>query len=225
MAFALAAPAYAAGPSGSTECHIQDDDCDGQIDEDTGTLSDDADGDGRIDEDTGTARDDNDGDGRIDEDSPGDTNGDGNPDDDLDGAVDEDPADDDGDGLVNEDVADDDGDGAVDEDGPGDAADDPGENQVNCNEAASQNVNGAFYLYAGANGIEVCADEGSSAAVDGRATATSDQGGYAAIDGDNSNPAPSNGYARVDQSGFHCGDETNQDSSANQSGNTSADCG
>jgi hypothetical protein len=223
--FVLAVPAYAAGPSGSTECHIQDDDCDGQIDEDAGSAGDDNDGDGRIDEDTGTALDDNDGDGRIDEDPAGDVNGDGNPDDDGDGRIDEDPADDDGDGAVNEDPADDDGDGAVDEDPVGDAADDPAENQVDCNEQTSTDVTGLAKLYAGANGVEVCADDGSQFPVDGRATVTTDQGGYAAIDGDNSNPAPGNGYARLDQGGLHCGDETNQDSSADQSGNTAQDCG
>ena len=85
--FAIAsfpAIAQADGPSGSTECHINDDDCDGAIDEDTG----------------GTV-DDNDSDGRIDEDPIGDANGDGNLDDDLDGAVDEDTPDDDADGSVN----------------------------------------------------------------------------------------------------------------------------
>ena len=187
--------AFAAGPSGSTECHLYDDDCDGLIDEDTGGPSDD-----------------NDGDGLIDEDSPGDTNGDGNPDDDLDG-------------LVDEDHADDDADGSVDEDAVGDGADDPGENQVDCNESASQDVGGVYYLYAGGNGVEACADDGSQLPVDGRAIATTDDGGYAAIDGDNSNPAPSNGYARLDQAGVHCGDTENQDSGADQSTNTPEDCG
>lgn len=191
-----AGTAFAAGPSGSSECALADDDCDGLVDEDTGSAGDDADGDGR-----------------VDEDPVGDANGDGNPDDDLDGAVDED-------------VPDDDGDGAANEDPTGDAADDPGENQVDCNEATSQDVGGVYYLYAGDNGVEACADEGSALPVDGRATATTDDGGYAAIDGDNSNPAPSNGYARLDQSGPHCGNTTNQDSSStDQSANTSADCG
>jgi hypothetical protein len=187
--------AFAAGPSGSTECHIQDDDCDGLIDEDTGGPADD-----------------NDGDGLIDEDSPGDVNGDGDPDDDGDGLVDEDPADDDGDGLV-------------DEDPVGDAADDPSENQVDCNEEASQDAGGVFYLYAADNGVEACADDGSQLPVDGRAIVTTDDGGYATIDGDNTNPEPSNGYARLDQGGVHCGDEENQDSGADQSGNTPEDCG
>src|SRR5574341_1176963 len=83
----LAGAAWADGPSGSTECALADDDCDGAVDEDTGAAADDNDGDGLVDEDTGTAADDNDGDGRVDEDSPGDTNGDGNLDDDLDGLV------------------------------------------------------------------------------------------------------------------------------------------
>ena len=109
---AMAAPAFAAGPSGSTECHLADDDCDGAIDEDPA----------------------------------GDANGDG--------------------------LADDDGDGAADEDAAGDAADDAGENQVDCNEAASQSVGGVTYLYVGANGIEGCADDGSSLPIDGRAAAT-----------------------------------------------------
>lgn len=221
---ALCGPALGAGPSGSSECHIQDDDCDGVIDEDTGAASDDSDGDGRVDEDTGTTLDDNDGDGRVDEDSAGDTNGDGNLDDDLDGRVDEDPADDDGDGRVNEDVADDDGDGSIDEDGAGDAADDAGENQVNCNEQTSEDVAGA-QLYAGSNGVELCNEGGLAGAIEGRAIATTDQGGYIAIDGDGTNPAPGNGYARVDQSGFHCGDESNLDSGASQGGNTQEDCG
>jgi hypothetical protein len=187
--------ALAAGPSGSTECHVADDDCDGVIDEDTGA-----------------AADDNDADGAVDEDSPGDTNGDGNPDDDLDGAVDED-------------AADDDADGSVDEDPVGDSADDPGENQVDCNEDASQDVGGVYYLYAGDNGVEACADDGSQLPIDGRAIATTDQGGYATIDGDNSNPAPSNGFARLDGSGVHCGDTENQDSGADQGSNTPEDCG
>jgi hypothetical protein len=191
----LGGVAFAEGPSGSTECHIQDDDCDGTIDEDTGGPADD-----------------NDGDGLIDEDPPGDVNGDGNPDDDLDGLVDEDPADDDGDGLV-------------DEDPVGDAADDPGENQVDCNEDASQDVGGVTYLYVAENGVEGCADDGSQLPIDGRAAVTTDDGGYATADGDNSNPEPINGYARVDQNGVHCGDEENQDSGADQSSNTPEDCG
>jgi hypothetical protein len=163
---AMAVPAFAAGPSGSSECHIADDDCDGAIDEDPA----------------------------------GDANGDG--------------------------LADDDGDGLADEDAAGDAADDPGENQVDCNEASSQSVSGVTYLYVGANGVEGCADDGSSLPVDGRAAATTDDGGYATIDGDNSNPAPANGYVRLDQGGVHCGNTTNQDSGTlDQSANTSADCG
>jgi hypothetical protein len=196
LSMAFQGTALADGPSGSTECHIQDDDCDGSIDEDAGTLLDD-----------------DDGDGRIDEDPAGDVNGDGNADDDLDGRVDEDPADDDADGRVNEDP-------------PGDAADDPGENQVNCNEQGSTSVGGVYYLFVGGSGVEACADDGSALPVDGRGTVTTQQGGYVAIDGDNTNPAPSNGYLRVDQGGVHCGDEANQDSStANQSGNTPQDCG
>ena len=252
----LGGQAFAAGPSGSSECHIQDDDCDtvidedtgsasddadgdGRIDEDTGTALDDNDGDGRIDEDTGTALDDNDGDGRIDEDSAGDTNGDGNADDDLDGRIDEDAADDDGDGSVDEDVADDDGDGSIDEDvadddgdgsvnedPAGDAADDAGENQVDCNEDASEDVAGA-QLYVADNGAELCNEGGFAAPViEGRAIATTDDGGYLTIDGDNNNTAPANGYARFDQSGAHCGNTTaNQDSGASQTANTQADCG
>ncbi len=164
--FAFAGTAYAAGPSGSTECHLADDDCDGAIDEDPA----------------------------------GDANGDG--------------------------LADDDGDGLADEDAAGDAADDAGENQVDCNEAASQDVGGVTYLYVGQNGVEGCADDGSSLPIDGRAIATTDGGGYATIDGDNSNTAPANGYARIDQGGVHCGNTTNQDSgTADQSANTAADCG
>jgi hypothetical protein len=158
--------AIAAGPSGSSECALADDDCDALIDEDPA----------------------------------GDADGDGN--------------------------ADDDGDGAIDEDAAGDAADDPGENQVDCNEAGSQDVGGVYYLYAGGNGVEACADDGSALPIDGRAIATTDQGGYATIDGDNTNTAPANGYARLDQSGVHCGNTTNQDSTAaDQSANTAADCG
>jgi hypothetical protein len=185
----------AAGPSGSSECHIQDDDCDGVLDEDTGTASDDSDADGR-----------------IDEDSAGDTNGDGNADDDLDGRVDEDPADDDGDGSVNEDPV-------------GDGADDAGENQVDCNETASEDVAGA-QLYVGSNGAELCNEGGFAApVVEGRAIATTDDGGYLTIDGDGSNTAPADGYARLDQDGVHCGDEANVDSGASQETNTQEDCG
>jgi hypothetical protein len=125
-------------------------------------------------------------------------------------------------------VADDDCDGLIDEDStdpPGDASDDPGENQVNCNETSSTDVGGLSYVYAGTNGAEMCADDGSSFPVDGRVIVDA-EGGYVAIDGDNSNTAPLNGYARLDQGGVHCGDEQNQDStSSDQSGNTSADCG
>jgi hypothetical protein len=161
--FLLGATAFA-GPSGSTQCHLQDDDCDGTIDEDP----------------------------------VGDANGDG--------------------------LADDDGDGVADEDDLGDAADDPNENQMDCNESSSTSAAGVGYVYAGSNGAEVCADEGSSAPIDGSATVDAEEG-YVAIDGDNSNPAPANGYARVDDGGVHCGDETNQDSSADQSENTIQDCG
>jgi len=156
--------ALADGPSGSTECSLQDDDCDGLVDEDP----------------------------------VGDADADGNPDDDGDGTVDEDP--------------------------PGDAADDPGENQVDCNEATSTDVGGLAYVYAGANGVETCADAGQLP-VDGRIFVTSDDGGYVAADGDADNPAPANGYARLDPGGVHCGDETNQDSTADQSTNTPEDCG
>jgi hypothetical protein len=193
LAMVMVKPAVAAGPSGSTECHLQDDDCDGAIDEDTGAATDDSDGDGA-----------------VDEDPIGDANGDGN-------------ADDDGDGAVDEDVPDDDGDGAVNEDGEGDAADDPNENQVDCNEDSSTDVGGVGYVYAGTNGAEVCADDGSAAPIDGRAVVSTD--GYAAIDGDNSNAAPANGYARVDEDGAHCGDVDNQDSGGDQSSNAGDDCG
>jgi hypothetical protein len=195
LGLVMGSQAFAAGPSGSSECQLADDDCD--------TL---------IDEDTGGAADDNDGDGRIDEDSAGDTNGDGNADDDLDGRIDEDAADDDGDGSVNEDPT-------------GDAADDAGENQVDCNEDASQDVAGA-QLYAGDNGAELCNEGGFAAPIiEGRAIATTDDGGYLAIDGDNDNTAPLNGYARFDESGPHCGNTTNQDSGSAQDANTEADCG
>jgi hypothetical protein len=196
LGLAWGGQALAAGPSGSSECHIQDDDCDGLIDEDTGS-----------------AADDNDGDGRIDEDSAGDTNGDGNADDDLDG-------------LVDEDAADDDGDGSVDEDPVGDAADDAGENQVDCNEDTSEDVAGA-QLYVAENGAELCNEGGFAAPiVEGRIVATTDDGGYLAIDGDGSNTAPADGYIRLDQGGVYCGDATaNQDSGADQTGNTQEDCG
>jgi hypothetical protein len=160
----IGGPAWADGPSGSQQCHLADDDCDGTIDEDPA----------------------------------GDANGDG--------------------------LADDDGDGAADEDLPGDAADDPGENQVDCNESSSTNVGGVTYLYVGTNGIEGCADDGSALPIDGSATVDAEEG-YVAIDGDNSNPAPANGYARLDGDGVHCGDESNQDASGEQSGNTAEDCG
>jgi hypothetical protein len=162
--FAMSGIAFADGPSGSTECHLQDDDCDGAIDEDP----------------------------------VGDADGDGNPDDDGDGLIDEDPV--------------------------GDAADDPGENQVDCNETSSTDAGGVGYVYAGSNGAEVCADDTSAAPIDGSATVDAEEG-YVAADGDNSNPAPGNGYIRVDESGVHCGDENNQDSSADQTQNTSSDCG
>jgi hypothetical protein len=186
---AYSGPALGAGPSGSTECHVKDDDCDGAIDEDTGTL----------------AIEDNDGDGSIDEDSP-------------------DGVDDDADGVEGEDPGDDDGDGAVNEDPEGNATTGDGGNQVDCNEDSSTDVGGVAYVYAGTNGAEVCADDSSAAPIDGRATASED--GYVAIDGDESNPAPGNGYVRLDEEGPHCGNESNQDSTAaDQSGNTSGDCG
>ena len=156
--------AVADGPSGSTQCHLQDDDCDGTIDEDP----------------------------------VGDANGDGN--------------------------LDDDGDGLTDEDAVGDAADDPNENQVDCNESSSTDAGGVGYVYAGSNGAEVCADDTSAAPVDGSATVDAENG-YVAIDGDNTNPAPANGYARLDSGGVHCGDENNQDASADQTENNSSDCG
>jgi hypothetical protein len=185
----------AAGPSGSKECHVQDDDCDGLVNEDTGTA----------------VPDDLDGDGRVDEDPVGDANGDGNPDDDLDGKIDEDVPDDDGDGKINEDP-------------PGNAVNNPTENQVDCNEQNSQVSQQGINVYAGANGLEVC-DDGGTTPIDGRVIVSKD--GYASIDGDNSNPGAGNGYARVDQNGPHCGNEANQDSSASQSGNSNAqaDCG
>jgi hypothetical protein len=142
----LVGPAAADGPSGSTECHLKDDDCDGAIDEDTGG-----------------AQDDSDGDGRVDEDPVGDANGDGNLDDDLDGRVDED-------------VPDDDGDGAVNEDGVGDAADDAGENQVNCNEGGSTDVGGLGFVSASSSGAEVCADQGSAIPLDGRIVVSAEDG-------------------------------------------------
>jgi hypothetical protein len=157
-------PAAAEGPSGSSECHLTDDDCDGAIDEDPA----------------------------------GDADGDGNLDDDGDGAVDEDPA--------------------------GDAADDPNENQVDCNEGSSTDVGGLGYVHASGSGAEVCADDGSAVPIDGRIVVSADEG-YVAIDGDNSNPAPANGYARLDEGGVHCGNTENQDSGADQSGNTAEDCG
>ena len=49
LGLVVCGPALADGPSGSTECHLQDDDCDGVIDEDTGGTADDNDGDGRVD--------------------------------------------------------------------------------------------------------------------------------------------------------------------------------
>jgi hypothetical protein len=192
--FLVGGMAVAGGPSGSAQCHLSDDDCDGTIDEDSGT-----------------ATDDNDADGRIDEDPAGDANGDGLADDDLDGRVDEDAADDDADGSVNEDP-------------PGDALNDAGENQQDCNEAGSTNAGGVTYVYAGANGVETCADEGSAIPIDGTAYVDI-QNRYAAIDGDNSNSAPANGYARLDQNGLHCGDDNNQDASADQTNNTAEDCG
>lgn len=136
-------------------------------------------------------------------------------DDDCDLRIDEDPID----------GADNDGDGAVDEDPPGDAANDSGENQVDCNEASSRNIGGVAYVYAGANGAEVCGDGTSSLPIDGRAVVSTDQGGYAAADGDGSNTSPINGYARVDRTGLHCGDENNQDSTASQTSNGADDCG
>jgi hypothetical protein len=183
----------AGGPSGSKECHINDDDCDGAIDEDTGTAADDIDRDGL-----------------IDEDSAGDTDGDGNFDDDLDG-------------IIDEDEADDDADGAIDEDAPGDALNDPGENQVDCNEDSSV-AEAPINVYAGTNGVEVC-DDDSTTPIDGRVIVDFDEG-YAAIDGDGSNPGPSSGYARLDPDGPHCGDDAhNQDSGADQSENAEDDCG
>jgi hypothetical protein len=132
----------AEGPSGSDECHIQDDDCDGAIDEDSG-------------------------------------------------------------------------------DPPGDALDDPGENQVAC--ADGQDVNG-IKVYADSGGAEACSDA-SETGPEGRIIVSSDQGGYVAADGDADNPEPANGYARLDSDGLHCGDESNEDSTqADQTQNTQEDC-
>jgi hypothetical protein len=159
-ALGMSGPALAEGPSGSSECHLADDDCDGRIDEDP-------------------------------------VNG-----------------------------IDDDGDGRVDEDPGGNASDHPRKNQVDCAEGSSTDVGGLFFLYAGTNGAEACADDGSSLPIDGRAVVTTEQGGYAAVDGDNSNPEPANGYVRVDGNLVHCGSEANQDSTAqDQSGNGIEDCG
>ena len=158
-ALGMSAPALA-GPSGSSECHVYDDDCDGRIDEDP-------------------------------------ANG-----------------------------IDDDGDGAVDEDPQGDTSAHPRKNQVDCDEGSSTDVGGLFFLYAGSNGAEACADDDSSLPIDGRVIATTEQGGYVAADGDNSNPEPANGYVRIDGGLVHCGDDANQDSTAaDQSGNTVEDCG
>jgi hypothetical protein len=194
LAIGFAAQAFADGPSGSTECGVQDDDCDGAVDEDTGT-----------------AADDNDGDGAVDEDPAGDVNGDGNPDDDLDGAVDEDPADDDGDG-------------AVDEDPPGDALDDPGENQVDCNKATSEDVAGVQVYAGsngvevcsdgGAAGLPegrviATTDDGGYVAGDGDGTNSAPADGYARLDGD--------GLHCGDL-------DNQDSTSADQSGNTPEDC-
>lgn len=194
LAFGLAGQALADGPSGSTECSVQDDDCDGAVDEDTGT-----------------ATDDNDGDGRVDEDPPGDVNGDGNADDDLDGRIDEDPADDDGDGAVNEDP-------------PGDALDDPGENQVDCNEATSEDVGGVQVYAGdngveacsdgGAAGLPegrviATSDQGGYVAGDGDATNSAPANGYARLDG--------SGLHCGDETNQDA-------TAADQSGNTPEDC-
>lgn len=62
---AIPGVALADGPSGSTECHLSDDDCDGAIDEDPiGDVN----GDGNLDDD---------GDGAVDEDPVGDATDDG----------------------------------------------------------------------------------------------------------------------------------------------------
>jgi len=164
----VGAPAGAEGPSGSYECHLNDDDCDRAIDEDTGAEADD-----------------NDGDGLIDEDDIGDPDGDGNPDDDADGSIDED-------------VADDDGDGTVDEDGVGNAVNNPEENQVDCSEGNSTDVGGVTYVYAGENGAEVCDDrstlpidgrvvvdaENGYVAIDGDNSNPGASSGYARLDPD-----------------------------------------
>lgn len=191
----LSGVGLANGPSGSTECHIQDDDCDG-----------------RIDEDTGAAADDSDGDGRVDEDPVGDSNGDGNPDDDLDGRVDEDVPDDDGDGRANEDP-------------PGDAADDPGENQVDCNEQNSTNVGGIGYVHAGSGGAEVCGDGTSSLPIDGRASVDADDGYVAIDgDNSNTAPANGYARVD-DGGVHCGDEQNQDASSADQSGNTAQDCG
>lgn len=192
---AFGGTAFAAGPSGSTECHLADDDCDGGIDEDTGTASDDEDGDGR-----------------VDEDPVGDADGDGNADDDLDGAVDED-------------VPDDDGDGAVDEDGVGDAADDPGENHVTCSDSSQDVGGIAHLSVgeSGVEGCAddssalpidgraiVTTDQGGYAAIDGDNSNPGTSNGYARLD--QSGPHCGN-TANQDAT------------QADQGGNTAADCG
>lgn len=75
-------------------------------------------------------------------------------------------------------------------------------NDTRCGEGtASQD---SLTLYAAANGVEVCNEDGGAVPVEGRVGAM--QGCSCAYgDGGDSNGPPANSWARVDQDGVNCG--------------------
>lgn len=162
VALALFVPgaiALADGPSGSSECHLHDDDCDGQIDEDTGGPEDDDDGDGLIDEDPVDGED-NDGDG----------------------LVDEDPADDDGDGLVDEDPVGDATDDGENEVTCGDGEDVAGVIVYTDGESSLEACNDGGNPAAPQGRVIATTQDGGYLAIDGDASNPAPANGYARVD-------------------------------------------
>lgn len=99
------------------------------------------------------------------------------------------------------------------------------DNQVECGEDLTGGE-APLAVFAGETGAEACND-GDDLPVQGRVIASAE--GYVAADGDDDNVFEGDdtltGYARVDDGGLHCGNDANQDSTADQSENTAEDCG